>query len=78
MALRTSPVRALMPARELPSACAVRTREMSSAASKPAFSAMMVGSCRSARAKASMATCFLPGVLRASSSTAAAIKICGE
>mmetsp|Transcript_9878 Transcript_9878/g.17200 ORF Transcript_9878/g.17200 Transcript_9878/m.17200 type:complete len:238 (+) Transcript_9878:788-1501(+) len=51
-------------------ACAARSWVTSSEASKPPLSAMMVGSCRRARAYASMASAFFPAVSWASWSTA--------
>ena len=59
----------------LPSAWAARSSATSCWLSKPALSAMMVGSWRSALAKACMAAASLPAVLRARFSTAVAISI---
>mmetsp|Transcript_6658 Transcript_6658/g.27146 ORF Transcript_6658/g.27146 Transcript_6658/m.27146 type:complete len:219 (+) Transcript_6658:93-749(+) len=73
----TAPSMTSTPALEPGVACAARSCAMSSAESRPALSAMVVGMPRSARAKASMASAFLPGVRAASSSTALAMQISG-
>mmetsp|Transcript_17157 Transcript_17157/g.52779 ORF Transcript_17157/g.52779 Transcript_17157/m.52779 type:complete len:222 (-) Transcript_17157:1071-1736(-) len=70
----TSPFDMSRPAVARPAACAARRRVTSSHASKPPLSAMIAGSVRSARAKASIAMAFLPGVLATSASIARAMR----
>lgn len=63
------------PANVLPLTCAALSCETSSDESNPAFSEIMAGSWRRARANASIAIAFLPGVFFASSSTAMDISV---
>mmetsp|Transcript_6020 Transcript_6020/g.20585 ORF Transcript_6020/g.20585 Transcript_6020/m.20585 type:complete len:288 (-) Transcript_6020:1009-1872(-) len=73
----TAPVMTSTPARLVGSACAARKLLTRSALSRPALSEMMVGIWRRARAYASMARDFLPGVEEAASSMTLLICISG-
>mmetsp|Transcript_37290 Transcript_37290/g.125947 ORF Transcript_37290/g.125947 Transcript_37290/m.125947 type:complete len:279 (-) Transcript_37290:693-1529(-) len=66
------------PAAARPQLWAARRRVTSSEESNPPLSAIIAGSARSARANASIANAFLPGVFGASASIARAIRISAQ